>query len=62
VIKTLGRLTGKKGGSEARKGEGRSHEFAAKNAVAREPGAAAEERMLQLEREKVWLISDSWIY
>jgi hypothetical protein len=29
VIKTLGRLTGEKGGSEARKGEGRSHEFTA---------------------------------
>ena len=29
VIKTLGRLTGEKGGSKARKGEGRSHEFTA---------------------------------
>jgi hypothetical protein len=27
VVKTLGRLTGEKGGSEARKGMGRSHEF-----------------------------------
>jgi hypothetical protein len=29
VIKTLGRLTGEKGGAEARKGEGRSNEFTA---------------------------------
>jgi hypothetical protein len=29
VVKTLGRLTDEKGGSEARKGKGRSHEFTA---------------------------------